>query len=193
MHLATSFARLVLALGFGIAVTMPASAANQLTAYKWTDANGVIHYGEAPPTDRAAQRIDLEPVPAPVEAVDYHSILKQAQRMERQRLERERQRAAQHAARLEAERAAAQQAAALAAAEFYQQQAQQPPVIYLPRLHPHKGHHRLPRHRRPEPIPEHYSGRHPAFTPPSIWLRSHPRLWRKELRAQRDYNPRRDQ
>lgn len=193
MHLATSFGGLVLALGLGIAVVMPASAANKLTAYKWTDADGVTHYGEAPPADHAARRIDLERIPAPVEAVDYYSILKQAQRMERQRLERERQRAAQQEARLHAERTAAQQAAALAAAEFYQQQAQQPPLIYAPRLHPHKRHHRSPRHRRPESIPEHYSGRHPAFTPPSIWLRSHPRLWRKELRAQRDYNHRRDQ
>ena len=193
MNLASSLPGIILALGLGIAVATPAATADDLTVYKWTDADGVTHYGEAPPADHAAQQIDLERIPAPVQAADYYSILKQAQRMEQQRLERERQRAAQQAARLEAERAAAQQAAALAAAEFYQQQAQQPPVIYAPRLHPHqKRHHRVPRHRHPEPMPEHYSGRHPAFTPPSIWLRSHPRLWRKELRAQRDYNHRRN-
>lgn len=177
----------------------PLAAADPTTVYKWTDAKGITHYGEAPPDTRAAQRIELDPAP-PVSAQDrnFHSIIEQAERLEQQRLERERLRAQAEAARAEAQRQAAQEAAALAAAEFYQQQSTAPERIYtpVPVLPPRRFHPPHPRWRHepppPGPIPPHYSGRHPAFAPPQHWLRNHPRLWRKELRAQRDYNQNRD-
>jgi hypothetical protein len=33
--------------------------------YKWVDENGVVHYSETPPQDRAAATIELAPSPAP--------------------------------------------------------------------------------------------------------------------------------
>lgn len=181
-----------------LALLIPATAAGEAVAYKWTDASGTIHYGDSPPAASAAQRIELPPAPAAADTRGhYYSIANQAWRLEQQRLQRERLHAEAQAARSRTKRQAAQEAAALAAAEFYQQQSSQPRPAYAPVpivRHHHHHHPPLKRHphERQQAHSEHYSGRHPAFTPPQRWLRSHPRLWRKELRAQRDHNRNRD-
>lgn len=171
--------------------------ADSINVYKWTDAQGVTHYSEVPPSADNVKRIELAadpPTASPPQ--DYYSIANQARRLEQQRLERERLEAELEAARLRAQRNDAQQAAAQAAAALYAKQAQQPERIYSPiwvprRTGPPRHHAHWPR-ERPEPAPRHHTGRNPAFAPPEQWLRSHPRLWRKELQAQRDYNRNRD-
>lgn len=182
---------------FGLLMLSPLAAAEPTTVYKWVDADGLTHYGEAPPDTTTAQRMELEPAPPSTDLDrNLYSVIQQAQRMERQRLERERLRAEAEAARAETQRQAAEEAAALAAAEFYEQQPVPAPTrIYAPYPVPPRGHFGPPprwhHERHPPPpgvMPRHYSGRHPAFTPPDHWLRNHPRLWRKELRAHRDHH-----
>ena len=71
--------------------------------YKWVDENGVVHYSETPPQDRAAATIELAPAPALPATVDessagdatqaaeaawYEQWLEQQQ--ERKRLEKQR-------------------------------------------------------------------------------------------------------
>jgi len=71
--------------------------------YKWVDENGVVHYSETPPQDRAAATIELAPAPAPsttaddstgrdatqaAEAAWYEQWL--AEQRERKRLEKQR-------------------------------------------------------------------------------------------------------
>jgi hypothetical protein len=41
--------------------------------YKWVDENGVVHYSETPPQDRAAAAIELAPIPAQPAAADESS------------------------------------------------------------------------------------------------------------------------
>ena len=54
----------VLLAALALALSLPAAA--QQVLYKWTDAQGRVHYGDKPPKDfkGAVQRIDVEPVPA---------------------------------------------------------------------------------------------------------------------------------
>lgn len=173
--------------GLILCAALPAAVADTVSVYKWIDGEGLTHYAEAPPPDRSADRIelDLPPASALAAAEHYYAIVNQAQRLEQARLQRERERAQLQAARAQVERDAAQAAAASAAAEFYQQQAAQPQSVYLPVLVPHR---RPPHAHRPPPDRggSQRAGRHPAYAPPEIWLRSHPRLLRQELRAQRD-------
>jgi len=34
------------------------------TVYKWTDANGTVHYGDRPPDEAQAQSVDIAPLPS---------------------------------------------------------------------------------------------------------------------------------
>lgn len=182
-----------LLLALATVTVLPAHGADA-TAYKWVDADGITHYGQTAPPQYNATSIALDPAPAPAGGRDrhYESILQQAERLQQARLARERQRAEIEAAQRQADREAAQTEAALAAAEYYQQQSAPPTVIYRPAWRPHHPPHK-PEHRDADRRrPPHHSGRDPAFDPPAAWLRGHPRLLRQELRAQRDYNPRRD-
>lgn len=164
------------------------------TAYKWTDADGLTHYGETPPEHLDAVAIPLTPAPEQTSRPDpgYYSVLQQAERLEAARLAREQARAEAQAAQRQAQREAAQTEAAIAAAEFYRRQEEPPAVVYRP-LRPHARQWKNHERRHHDERLRQHSGRDPAFDPPRQWLETHPRLLRKELRAQRDYNRRREQ
>ncbi len=79
------------------AVAMPATA----EVYRWRDAQGGVHYGDAPPEDRPAERLELSPDAA---APDAGKALREQERA----LSREAdERARREAARREAEDAQA--------------------------------------------------------------------------------------
>ncbi len=53
----------------------------QAQVYKWTDANGQVHYGSAPPAaDRPAQTLDIRSRPTPAGEVDNVGSMKRATR-----------------------------------------------------------------------------------------------------------------
>ncbi len=172
-------------LGLLLSVAVSATFAASVPVYKWTDAEGVTHYAETPPADRgaAAVRLDVDTVAAPEEKqTDYHAILEQANDLRQARLQREQQREAQRRAELQAEMSQA-------AAEPEQEQSTQP--VYVPiYVHRHRGDRdaHAPGSKRP-PSARRRGDRDPAFDPPQQWLRSHPRLLQKELRARRDSEP----
>lgn len=72
--------------------------------YRWVDANGTVHYSDkAPPSNVAAQRlnIDMKPGPASADTQECYTIRCQGERMEERLIRRE-----QAEARAAAERAA---------------------------------------------------------------------------------------
>lgn len=60
---------------------LAASVPAQAQVYKWTDAEGGIHYGGAPPADpQSAQTLDIPSQPTPAGAVDNVGDLRRATR-----------------------------------------------------------------------------------------------------------------
>jgi len=53
--------RLVL---LALALLLPVAAHAQ-AVYKWTDAKGVVHYGDRPPAEAQARQVDVPPPPTP--------------------------------------------------------------------------------------------------------------------------------
>ncbi len=180
-----------LCLGLSLTVAVSAAFAADLAVYKWTDAEGVTHYAEAPPADHGAARVRLDADVAATpdqQHTDYHAILEQANDLQKARLQREQLQAQQREAQRQAE---IQDETQQSAAEPEQQPPQAVYVpIYVPRHHGDRdAHSRVGEHAPTPPSRWHRAGRDPAFDPPQQWLRSHPRLLRKELRAQRDSEP----
>jgi len=72
----------------------PQASLAQETAYRWTDAEGNIHFGDTPPVGGALQvePLELAPNQAPVTNDDYYSIQNQLERTEAWREEREQRR-----------------------------------------------------------------------------------------------------
>ncbi len=181
-----------LCLGLSLTVAVSATFAADLPVYKWVDAEGVTHYAETPPADNSAAtvRLDVNTVATPDQQhTDYHAILEQANDLQQARLQREELRAQAREAQRQAEiRAEAQHAAGESEREQSTQR------LYVP-IYDHRHHRDRDAHpRRGEQSPVspstwHRAGRDPAFDPPQQWLRSHPRLLRKELRAKRDSEP----
>ena len=57
----------------------------QAQVYKWTDANGQVHYDSKPPTDgQAAQTLDIRSQPTPASGVDNVQGLQRATRQMRE-------------------------------------------------------------------------------------------------------------
>lgn len=169
-----------------LSATVPASFAADVSVYKWTDAEGVTHYAQTPPGDRSADQIHLDVASTPQAqgTTDYRTILDQANDLERARLQREATRRQQ----LEAQRQIETQASSEAPPADIEQAPPQP--LYLPVLVPrhHHGYRDRDNHgQRRSQLQR--RDQDPAFAPPEQWLRSHPRLLRKELRRQRDSEP----
>ena len=67
------------ALTFAVVLTLVLPVRAQV--YKWTDANGQVHYGSAPPAaDRPAQTLDIQSRPTPAGEVDNVGSMRRATR-----------------------------------------------------------------------------------------------------------------
>jgi hypothetical protein len=60
-------------IGHVLILTLAALLLGGAELYKWVDENGVVHFSETPPPDRAAAAIELAPVPAQPAAADDSS------------------------------------------------------------------------------------------------------------------------
>jgi len=60
-------------IGCILILTLAALSLGGAELYKWVDENGVVHYSETPPQDRAAAAIELAPAPAQPAAADESS------------------------------------------------------------------------------------------------------------------------
>ncbi len=161
------FALTGLALTLGCLVTGAGSGAE---VYRWTDPNGVVHFGDHPPADPAAG--DIQPVPlasfgsGPHDPRDeYFSVVNQARRMTEQRIQEEKawRERLEAQATLERERRAS---------EIVQQS--EPPAPPEPYIITHPGVHPW---RWPFPYTDfaEHPGGHPAYSPywtPLPWGRS---------------------
>ena len=94
-----------------LSLLLPAAAAAG-TVYSWTDADGVTHFSESPPSDTTQDirrfEIDTPPAVQPAVADDHFSVINQAARMQESRLENERARTERLQVEAEARRAQAE-------------------------------------------------------------------------------------
>ena len=72
-------------LSLGLAMVLALGPAAQAQVYKWTDANGQVHYGSQPPAEgQAAETLDIQSQPTPTGGVDNVQGLQRATRQLRE-------------------------------------------------------------------------------------------------------------
>jgi hypothetical protein len=70
---------------FYLALALATGPAAQAQVYKWTDANGQVHYDSKPPPEgQAAQTLDIQSQPTPAGSVDNVQTLQRATRQLRE-------------------------------------------------------------------------------------------------------------
>lgn len=57
-----------------VVVSVLSVAAHAQAVYKWTDARGVVHYGDRPPADAQPQQVDIAPPPPAPDPVDAGQV-----------------------------------------------------------------------------------------------------------------------
>jgi hypothetical protein len=158
-----------------LAALVLASSAFSGGLYRWTDADGQVHFSDQPPAVGAYEEVQRLATPRFVDPGipdGHYSVTEQWQRMRterqaRQDAQRERARQARELALREREVAASERAAEQASTSG----AVSSPVWIVPRR---PGHHYRPHHPPARPLPGAglWKPDHPAFRPP---LRPQPR------------------
>lgn len=73
------------ALSLTVTLTLTLSAMAQAQVYKWTDANGQVHYDSKPPPEgQAAQTLDIQSQPTPTGGADNTQSMQRATRQLRE-------------------------------------------------------------------------------------------------------------